>query len=50
MDIYFSINKVLPPTWVRRIKNWNSYQSLLHLVPKLALRPPSDLRSIIHIE
>ena len=32
MDAHFSINKVLPPTWLGRIKNRNSYQSLLHLL------------------
>jgi len=51
MDTYFSINKVLvPPTWLGRIKNRNSYQSLLHLLAKRASQPPSYLRSIIHIE
>ena len=50
MDAHFSINKVLPYTWLRRIKNRNSYQSLLHLLAKRASQPPSYLRSIIHIE
>ena len=50
MDAYFSINKVLPPSWLRIIKNWNSDQSLLHLLAKHALQPSSYLRRIIHIE
>ena len=50
MNAHFSINKVLPPTWLRRIKHRNSYQSLLHLLAKRASQPPSYLRSIIHIE
>jgi len=50
MDPHFSINKVLRPTWLGRIKNRNSYQSLLHLLAKRASQPPSYLRSIIHIE
>jgi len=50
MDAHFSINKVLPPTWLGRIKNRNSYQSLLHLLAKRASQPPWYLRSIIHIE
>jgi len=50
MDAHFSINKVLPPTWLRRIKNRNSYRPLLHLLAKCASQPPSYLRSIIHIE
>jgi len=50
MDAHSSINKVLPPIWLRRIKNQNSYQSLLHLLAKRASQPPSSLRSIIHIE
>jgi len=41
MDAHFSINKVLPPTWLGRIKNRNSYQSLLHLLAKHASQPPS---------
>ena len=50
MEAHFSINKVLPLAWLRRIKNWNSYQSLLQLYAKRASQPPSYLRSIIHIE
>jgi len=49
MAVHFSI-KVLPPTWLRRIKNRDSYQSLLHLLAKGASQPPTYLRSIIHIE
>jgi len=45
---HFSINKVLPPTWLRRIKNRNSYKSLLRRLAKPASQPPSYLRSIIH--
>jgi len=43
MDAPLSINKVLPPTWLRRIKNLNSYKSLLHLLAKCASQPPSSL-------
>jgi len=50
MDAHFSINKVLPPTWLGRIQNQNSYQFLVHLLAKRASQPPSYLRSIIHIE
>ena len=50
MDSRLSINKVLPPTWLRRIKNRNSDQSLLQLLATRALQPPSYLPSIIHIE
>jgi len=49
MNVHISINKVLQPTWVRKIKNWNSYQSPLHLLVKCASQPLSDLRRIIHI-
>ena len=34
MDMHFSITKVLPPTWLRRTKNGNSYLSLLDLLGK----------------
>jgi len=50
MDTHFSINKVLLPGWLRRIKNRNSYQSLFHLLTKGASQPPSYLWSIIHID
>ena len=43
MDAHFSINKVLPPTWLRRIKNRNSYQSLLQLLTKRASQTLSYL-------
>jgi len=50
MDVHLSINKVQPPTWLRRMKIRNSYQSLLHLLAKRASQPPLYLGSIIHIE
>jgi len=50
MDAHFSKNNMLPSTWLRRIKIWNSYQFLLHLLAKRASQPPSYLRSIIHLE
>ena len=50
MAMHLSINKVLPPTWLRRIKNRNSYQSALHLLAKRVSQPPSYLQSIIHTE
>jgi len=41
IDEHFSINKVLLPTLLRRIKNWNCYQSVLDLVAKGVLQPAS---------
>jgi len=43
MDADFSINKVLPPTGRRKIKNRNCYQSLLQHLAKRASQPPSYL-------
>jgi len=43
MDSCLSINKVLPPTRFSRIKNQNSYKSLLQLLATRALQPPSYL-------
>jgi len=50
IDAHLAINIVLLPTWLRRIKNRNSYQLLLDLLGKCASQPLSYLPSIIHIE
>jgi len=36
MNSQLSINKLIPPTWLKRIQNWNSYQFLLHRLAKRA--------------
>jgi len=49
MNQHCYIYKVLLPTWLKPIKNRNSYESLLCLLAKYPLQPPLDLESIIHI-
>jgi len=43
IDVHLAINKVLPPTWARGIKNWNFYQLHLHRLAKHVSQPPSYL-------